>query len=162
MTLAKQHILVLLTGVLLVIGAAYAFTRDATEAAEPDAIDNSTVKIGKLIFQTDLGTVLEQAKAENKMIYIYGMSEFCGWCKKFEAESLSDERIMSILNEHFILVRVDTVKQRDLAANLGIRGTPASIFTTSDGQEISGSRIPGYLDHDSFYKHLNGLIDAEE
>ena len=160
MNLTKQNILIILVGGLLIGGSAYVAARNDTET--PDSNGNSTVKLGGLLFQTDMSTALEQAQLENKMIYIYGESEFCGWCRKFEAESLSNERIMRILNENFILVRVDTINQRSLASSLGIRGTPTSIFTTSEGQEIPGSRLPGYLDQDAFYQHLNGLIDKEE
>jgi len=160
MNLTRQNILILLVSGLLILGFIYVVASNDAEAV--DSNDNSTVKLGGLIFQTNMSDALESAQLENKMIYIYGMSEFCGWCKKFETESLSDERIKRILNENFILVRVDTVDQKSLALSLGIRGTPTSIFTTPEGQEIPGSRLPGYLDQDAFYQHLNGLIDKEE
>ncbi|TFH46223.1 MAG: DUF255 domain-containing protein [ANME-2 cluster archaeon] len=160
MNLTRQNILIFLVGGLLILSSIYVAASNDTKASV--SIDNSTVKLGGLMFMTNMTDALERSQLENKMIYIYGRSEFCGWCKKFEAESLSDERIKRILNENFILVRVDTVDQKSLALSLGIRGTPTSIFTTSEGQEIPGSRLPGYSDQDSFYQHLNGLIDKEE
>jgi len=153
----KKNLLIILLGALLIFGSIYAATRNVTAN---DQSTNETIKLGLLSFHTNLSYALESAESENKMIYIYGQSEDCGWCKKFEAESLSDERIIGILNENYILVSVDTVKQKSLALKLGIRGTPHSIFTTSEGQEITGARIPGYMDPEFFYLHLSGIINV--
>lgn len=162
MTDTKKNLLIILLGGLLIFGSIYAATSNDNANDQLTNDGNATVKLGLLTFHTNLSYALESGQSENKMIYIYGQSEDCGWCKKFEAESLSDERIISIFNENFILVSVDTVKQKSLALTLGIRGTPHSIFTTSEGQEITGARIPGYMDPESFYLHLSGIINNEE
>ena len=159
---SKKNLLIILLGALLIFGSIYAATRNVTANDQSTADGNETIKLGLLSFHTNLSYALESAESENKMIYIYGHSENCGWCKQFEAESLSDERIIGILNENYILLSIDTAKQKPLALNLGIRGTPHSIFTTSEGQEIPGARIPGYMDPEFFYLHLSGTITNEE
>ncbi|HUW67570.1 MAG TPA: thioredoxin fold domain-containing protein [Candidatus Nanoarchaeia archaeon] len=159
---SKKNLLIILLGALLIFGSIYAATRNVTANDQSTADGNETIKLGLLSFHTNLSYALESAESENKMIYIYGHSENCGWCKQFEAESLSDERIIGILNENFILLSIDTVKQTSLALNLGIRGTPHSIFTTSEVQEIPGARIPGYVDREFFHLHLSGIINNEE
>jgi thioredoxin-related protein len=162
MTDTKKNFLIILLGALIIFGSIYTVTRNVNANDQSTNDINETTKLGLLTFHTNLSYALESAQSENKMIFIYARSENCGWCKKFEAESLSDERIIGILNENYILARVDTVKQKSLALDLGIRGTPHSIFTTSKGQEIPNARIPGYLDQESFYLHLSGIINNEE
>ncbi|MBE0523173.1 MAG: DUF255 domain-containing protein [Methanosarcinales archaeon] len=158
----KKILLTILLGALIIFGSIYTSTRNNNANDQSSNDGNATVKLGLLTFHTNISQALETARSENKMIYIYARSEFCGWCKQFEAESLSDERIIGILNENFILVRVDAVKQKSLALNLGISVTPYSIFTTSEGKDIPGARIPGYMDQESFYLHLSGIINNEE
>ncbi len=158
----KPIILAILAGMLIISASAYLFIQNDTVKALPDEGDTSTLKLGQLTFHTSISDAMHQAQSENKMIFIYGRSLSCGWCKIFEAESFNDERITGILNENFVLLTIDTVEQRNMAINLGIRTTPTSIFTNSNGQEIIGTRIPGYMDQDTFYEHLNEVINNEE
>lgn len=158
----KQIILISLVGLLIALGAIYADAQIGGVGAAPDRQGISPLRLGELTFHTTISDALHAAQSEDKMIYIYGRSQFCGWCKKFEAESFNDERIVALLNENFILLSIDTVEQGDTAVSLGIRVTPSSVFTTSEGQEIVGTRIPGYTDPDTFYQHLNEIINNEE
>ena len=123
--------------------------------------DGEMLKLGKLNFYTSLDRGLEKANVSGKMVFVYFRSESCGWCKKFEAESFTNIRIIKILNENFELVTLDTVKQRELATSMRVRGTPTEIFLKSDGMEIKDARIPGYVDADTFLISLNEIIDTK-
>ncbi|MDF1530780.1 MAG: DUF255 domain-containing protein [ANME-2 cluster archaeon] len=157
----RPIILAILAGIVIISASVYLLNPNDNATALPDEVNTTTLNLGQLTFQTSIGDAMHRAQSENKMIFIYGRSLSCGWCKKFEAESFNDERITSLLNENFVLLSIDTVEQRDIAINLGIRATPTSIFTTPNGQEIIGTRIPGYMDQDSFYEHLNEVINNE-
>ncbi|MCL7411982.1 MAG: DUF255 domain-containing protein [Methanosarcinales archaeon] len=157
----RPIILAILAGIVIISASVYLLNQNDNATALPDEVNTTTLNLGQLTFQTSIGDAMHRAQSENKMIFIYGRSLSCGWCKKFEAESFNDERITSLLNENFVLLSIDTVEQRDIAINLGIRATPTSIFTTPNGQEIIGTRIPGYMDQDSFYEHLNEVINNE-
>ena len=130
-------------------------------AQSTDLADGEMLKLGKLNFYTSLDRGLEKANESDKMVFVYLRSESCGWCKKFEAESFNDIRVIKILNENFELVTVDTVKQRELATSLKVRATPTEIFLKSDGIEIKDARIPGYVDTDTFLILLNEIIDTK-
>ena len=122
--------------------------------------DGDMLRLGNLNFHTSLDTGLEKANESGRMVLVYLRSESCGWCKKFEAESFKDIRIIKILNENFELVTLDTVKQRELATSLKVRGTPTEIFLRSDGVEIKEARIGGYVDADTFYTQLNNIVNT--
>ena len=123
--------------------------------------DGEMMRLGNLNFYTSLDRGFEKAKENDMIIFVYFRSESCGWCKKFEAESFKDVRIIKILNENFVLVTLDTVKQPELAASLGVRGTPTEVFLKTDRTEIKEARIRGYVDADTFLKSLNEIIDTK-
>lgn len=159
----------LIFGIPLLFLAAIAAAQSAgwIEQTPPEDIVGNTsqngemLKLGKLNFYTSLEKGLEKANENDKLVFVYLRSESCGWCKKFEAESFNDIRVIKILNENFELVTLDTVKQRELATSLKVRSTPTEIFLKSDGIEIKDARIPGYVETDTFLILLNKIIDTK-
>lgn len=121
--------------------------------------EDGFIKLGGLSFHTTIDTGIDEAKNISKPIFLYFRSETCYWCKKFEEEALSDKKVIDILNNNFVLVSIDTFKQKNVANTLGVRSTPFMIFFTKDGEEIS--RIPGYIPADEFLVKLNSVIDQE-
>lgn len=119
--------------------------------------DDAFIKLGGLSFHTSIDTGINEAKGLNKPIFLYFRSETCYWCKKFEEESLSNKSIMDILNTNFVIVSIDTFKQKNVAKTFGVRSTPFMIFFTKDGEEIS--RIPGYIPADEFLVKLKSVLD---
>jgi thioredoxin-related protein len=123
-------------------------------------IDTEFIKLGGLSFYTSIDRGTNEAKSLNKPIFLYFRSETCYWCKKFEEEALSDKRVIDILSKNFVLISIDTFKQKNIANNLGVGSTPFMIFFTKDGEEIS--RIPGYIPTDEFLIELYSLMDKEK
>lgn len=111
--------------------------------------------LGNLEFHTSLEQAAQLANDNDKMLFVYLRSETCGWCKKFEAESFMDDNITTLLNEHFILLTIDVNNQKNIATEMGVRGTPTSIFYDDSGKEIL--RIPGYEDKAEFLKDIQKL-----
>jgi len=114
------------------------------------------IKLGGLTFHTSIEPGLNEAKNQSKPIFLYFRSETCYWCIKFEEEALSDKNVIEIMKKNFVLVSVDTFKQKNVALNLNVRTTPYIIFFTKDGEEIS--RIPGYIPKDEFLNKLFELL----
>lgn len=121
--------------------------------------DDAFIKLGGLSFHTSIDTGINEAKNLSKPIFLYFRSETCYWCIKFEEEALSDKRVIEILNDNFVIVSIDTFKQKNASNALGVRTTPFMIFFTKDGEEIS--RIPGYIPTDEFLVKLNYVLDQE-
>ncbi len=114
------------------------------------------IKLGGVTFHTSIESGVKEAKNQSKPVFLYFRSETCYWCIRFEEEALSDGRVIDILNEKFVLVSVDSIKQKNVALNLGVRSTPYMIFFTKDGEEIT--RVPGYLPTGDFLLKLNEVI----
>lgn len=117
-------------------------------------------------FNTNLTQSLDNAKAQGKPVFVYARSEYCGWCRKFEAETFTNQSVIKTLNENFILVSIDVDRQKDESINFRVHGTPTEIFLDSNGTEIK--RIPGYTDTITFLNtiktpYLNtGIKEAEK
>ncbi len=108
--------------------------------------------LGRVVFMTSLSNARALSNSSGNPIFLYVHAPWCGWCRKFEADVLSDEDVVKILEEDFINVAVDVDTKPELARELGIFGTPTMIFYMPDGIEIE--RIRGYRDADSFKEAL--------
>lgn len=118
--------------------------------------DSDFIKLGGLSFHNSIDQGINEAKNQSKPIFLYFRSETCYWCIRFEEEALSDKRVIDLLNENFILISIDTFKQKNAALNLNVRSTPFMIFFNKEGEEIS--RIPGYLPTGEFLVQMDKVI----
>jgi len=89
---------------------------------------------------------LAKAKAEDKPIFLSIGYSACHWCHVMAHESFEDEGVATILNEHFVSIKVDREERPDLdriymsavQAMTGSGGWPMSVFLTPEGQPFYG------------------------
>ena len=85
---------------------------------------------------------LNQAKKENKPILVSIGYSACHWCHVMERESFEDEETASLMNEHFINIKIDREERPDLdhiymdavQAMTGSGGWPLNVFLTPDAR----------------------------
>ena len=118
--------------------------------------ESDYIKLGGVLFHTSIDPGIKEAKNLSKPVFLYFRSETCYWCIVFEKEALSDDRVIDLLNKEFVLISIDTFKQKNTAQNLNVRTTPYMIFFDKDGKEIS--RIPGYIPKEEFLVKLNEIL----
>ncbi len=152
MTLTNKLISFIALGILLLFLAIW-WENYSQEDAE-------FITLGKVTFYTSLEPGIKEAVNQSKLIFLYFRSETCYWCIRFEEEALSDNRIIDILNKNFVLISIDTFKQKNVSVNLNVRSTPFIIFFTEKGDEIS--RIPGYVPADEFLVKLNEVLEKRK
>ena len=150
MTPIKKITALIALGILLFIIAFYLEGSFSNE-------DGDYIKLGDVSFHTSIESGINEAKNQSKPVFLYFRSQTCYWCLVFEKESLSDSTIKELLDKEFILISVDTFKQKNVAQNLNVRSTPYMIFFDKDGKEIS--RIPGYIPKDEFLVKLNEILE---
>jgi thioredoxin-related protein len=96
-------------------------------------------------------TNLEQAKEEavktKKLILLQFEMENCGGCKKLKATTYKDQKVVDEINEWFVLLKLDIIKDREVRRNLGAYWTPAIYFLDQNGNS---------------YYHFNGYLPADE
>jgi uncharacterized protein YyaL (SSP411 family) len=114
---------------------------------------------------------LEKAKAENKPIFLSIGYAACHWCHVMAHESFEDPEIATLMNEHFVNIKVDREERPDLdsiymtatQAMTGSGGWPMSVFLTPDLQPFyAGTYFPPVRRYNmpSFHEVLAALADA--
>jgi uncharacterized protein YyaL (SSP411 family) len=90
--------------------------------------------------------VQQAAAREDKLLFISSGYFSCHWCHVMQRESFSNPEIASILNKHFIPVKVDRELNPALDSKLidfvertrGYAGWPLNVFITPDGFPLVG------------------------
>jgi len=77
-------------------------------------------------------TNLEQAKEESlksrKPILLQFEMDGCGGCKKLNATTYKDHKVIDEMNEWFVLLKLDLIKDREVRKSLGLK--KKILFTT--------------------------------
>lgn len=89
---------------------------------------------------------------EGKKLFVHFYTDWCGYCDKMEKETFSDASIASYLNRYFISVRVNSEKQKEVAAQFSVRGVPVTWFVSEVNERISS--LPGFIDRDMMIRIL--------
>src|ERR1700686_1886334 len=115
---------------------------------------------------------LRLSKEQNKPIFLSIGYAACHWCHVMEHESFEDEEVATILNQHFVPVKVDREERPDLDeiymnATLlftrGHGGWPMSVWLTPDGEPFyAGTYFPpqDYYAQPGFMSVLNRLAEV--
>jgi uncharacterized protein YyaL (SSP411 family) len=107
-------------------------------------------------------SVFEQARRENKLVFVSIGYFSCHWCHVMQRESYQNGEIAKYLNQHFIPVKIDRELQPALDARFiefvertrGYSGWPLNVFVTPEGYPLVGIV---YLPPDNFKKLLVNL-----
>jgi uncharacterized protein YyaL (SSP411 family) len=95
---------------------------------------------------------LARAGAEGKLIFLDIGATWCHWCHVLDRTSLADPRVVKMLNEDFIPVRVDTDRRPDINERYNQGGWPTMAVLLPDGRLLTGAT---YLPPDA----LAGLLE---
>lgn len=94
---------------------------------------------------TSLPAAQAQAKKENKLVFMdFTGSDWCGWCKKLDAEVFTKPEFMAYAKKNLVLVQVDFPAQKEQSADLkaankalqskyNVNGFPTLVVIKPDG-----------------------------
>ncbi|MBU1195887.1 MAG: thioredoxin fold domain-containing protein [Proteobacteria bacterium] len=110
-----------------------------------NSIDNS---LNSLIDWKSFDQGLTLAKDQSKPVFLYFYADWCTFCTKLKKTTFKDKAVLAYLMQNFISIKVDTEKDRQLAADWQVTGLPTLWFLDSEGQKLNA--IPGYVDEKNF------------
>lgn len=116
----------------------------------------------------------EEAVAANakdpKMLLVDVYTDWCGWCKKMDKETFTDEKVIAHINQNYYAVKLnaeDTKRtfefmgkkynEAEMAAAMRVRSYPNFVVIEPKLQNIA--QLPGYRTPDQFLAGLDELID---
>lgn len=101
-----------------------------------------------------------EAARQQKKLLVDVYTDWCTWCKKMDKEVYTDNRIVNLLNESFVVVKLNAESskkltyngqeftEREFAAALGVDGYPTTVFFLPDAKPLM--RIPGFMEARKF------------
>ncbi len=97
-----------------------------------------------------------EAETEGKLIFLDISATWCHWCHVLDKTSLSDPRIVRLLNDSFVPIRVDTDRRPDINGRYNQGGWPTTAVLLPDGRLLTGAT---YLPPDSLFEVLSRCTD---
>jgi thioredoxin-related protein/Tfp pilus assembly protein PilF len=100
---------------------------------------------------------LEKAKAEDKVVMIDFMTDWCKWCVELDKKVYTDSMVVYFANNYQVNIKIDAEKGEgiELAKKYKVTGYPTIVITKSDGTEID--RIVGYIPANNFFKRIKEI-----
>lgn len=106
------------------------------------------------------------SKKKKKKIFIDVYTDWCGWCKKMDATTMKDQRIVEYMNKKFYAVKLNAesskgsaykgtaVTEKELATRIfKANGYPTTLYL-SEGEELIFN-LPGYREAGELDKILH-------
>ncbi len=106
--------------------------------------------------------VIAEAGRTHKYIFVDCYTEWCGWCKTMDKQTMTDERVVKELETKYVSVKLDMEHGEGvlMAMKYGISGYPAFLFFDERGQLIYKGF--GYMRADEFLKLLSKVADTAQ
>lgn len=107
---------------------------------------------GVTFAEKTLGEVLEQAKSENKLIFLDAYTTWCGPCKMMVKNVFPQKEVGDYMNPNFISISIDMEKGEgiELAKKYGITAYPTLLFLNTEGKvlhtKVGGIDAPTFIE----------------
>lgn len=83
----------------------------------------------------------EATETGRALLLDFGTTD-CFWCRKLDATTFRDPKIVQVLNAQFIPVKIDANQYQQMTTTLGVDSFPTLILATPNGQVVG--RHVGY------------------
>ena len=116
---------------------------------------------GKVVwFKGSFESALAKAKTENKLIFIDFWTDWCGWCKRLDKDTFSDESVAAEMKDILCLsIDAESEAGAPLAKRFDVHGYPALLLIGPDGKVEDN--IGGYLKPDQFKEAIRRVRSGE-
>lgn len=106
---------------------------------------------------TSFDTALETAREKNLPVMIDFYTDWCGWCKKLDADTYVDKQVISASGD-FVSVKINADVERPVAMKYKVTAFPTILFIDPTGNEIH--RVVGYRPPQGFLSEMNTALQA--
>lgn len=109
----------------------------------------------------DWETVQKLANEQNRYVFIDCYTEWCGWCKVMDKSTFKDSAVVSFMNEHFIMQKLDMEQPENalLGAKYRVSGFPGYLLFNSSGYLVY--RFTGYMNPENFMNVIHKALNPD-
>jgi uncharacterized protein YyaL (SSP411 family) len=111
----------------------------------------------KIDWQPWSDSIFEQAQKEHRFVLLDLGAVWCHWCHVMEDVTYRDPKVIALIRENYIAVRVDQDARPDLSNRYENYGWPATVVFNSDGSEIV--KRQGYIPPKPMASMLQAIVD---
>jgi uncharacterized protein YyaL (SSP411 family) len=101
--------------------------------------------------------VFARAKTEHKFVLLDLQAIWCHWCHVMDHITYSDPKVIALINQKYIAVKVDQDSRPDISNRYEDFGWPATVVFNADGSEIV--KRQGYIAPGPMARMLQAIID---
>jgi thiol:disulfide interchange protein len=122
------------------------------DKAAPQPKTETPAPTGPQLIAGTYTEALQKSGEFGKPVLVFFTAEWCTWCKKMKAETMVDGKVQAGL-KNYILVYVDTDKDRAPARKFGIESLPSYVITNSKEEKLKADS--GFKNSETFAGWLN-------
>lgn len=115
----------------------------------------------QLHWNKDEAAAYATAKAENKPLLIDGWADWCVACKKMDQTTFVDPGVISLLQDDWVLVKLDFTETTEANEALGEKyempGLPTLVLVPSDGDLSRSKKLVGYINAERLQQELRAF-----
>ncbi|MGH7714411.1 MAG: thioredoxin domain-containing protein [Vulcanimicrobiaceae bacterium] len=115
---------------------------------------NRAAEIGWMEWGTD---AFARAKETNRPILLGISAVWCHWCHVMDETTYSDQRVIDLISERYVPVRVDNDQRPDVNARYNMGGWPTTAILSPSGEILTGAT---YIPPDDFVHVLEHVAQA--
>ncbi len=115
---------------------------------------------GSVPWQPWTDEVFARARSENRLVLVDLSAQWCGYCRKMDATTWKDPKVIAAIEKHYVPVKVVDEKDPELAARYRDYGRPAVIILDADGAEVMRKR--GYMKPQWMEWMLQAVVQERE
>ena len=101
--------------------------------------------------------IFSKAAAQHRFVLLDLEAVWCHWCHVMDSQTYADPKVITLMNQRYIAVKVDQDSDPDLSNRYGDYGWPATIVFAADGSEIV--KRQGYMEPTDMAALLQAIID---
>ncbi|MCH8537519.1 MAG: thioredoxin family protein, partial [Alkalimonas sp.] len=113
--------------------------------------------------QAELDQALAAAKANGQFVMLDLYAEWCVACKEFEMLTFPADVVQPYMQQ-MVLLKIDVTRMtradQQLLDSYQVLGLPTLLFFDPNGDEMTQSRVTGFMAARPFARHLAAVLDS--
>jgi thioredoxin-related protein len=107
-------------------------------------------------WRTNYSLARKEALDTNRPLLLDFGTQQCYWCRRLDATTFRDSRVVLLVKENFVPLKIDAASDPRLTEALRIHRFPTMVIAAADGKIVSV--LEGYREATALHDHLRGIL----